>query len=90
MPAALPTPLLCAHALREIKNSCVQRVAASPTKSMLSRGSCKLFAAPGNQQLGLLSPPWPLPPLPEAAAASLQSTYVMSAGTECRISLEKK
>lgn len=87
-PAASPTPFaLCA--LGEIKNSCVQRVAASATKSVLSGGSCKLFAAPGNQHLGLQSPsgpPQPLPPLPEAAAAFLQPTYVMSTINECRIS----
>lgn len=60
-PAASPTPFaLCA--LGEIKNSCVQRVAASATKSVLSGGSCKLFAAPGNQHLGLQSPSGPPSP----------------------------
>lgn len=81
------------RALGEIKNSCVQRVAASATKSMLSGGSCKLFAAPGNQHLSLQSPPrppQPLPPLPEATAAFLQPTYVMSTINEYRISAEKK
>lgn len=29
------------------------------TKSVLSEGSCKLFAAPGNQHLGFQSPPGP-------------------------------
>lgn len=53
-----PPPLL-----GEIKNSHVQRVAASATKSVLSRGSCKLFAAPGNQHLSLQNPPQPLPAL---------------------------
>lgn len=77
MPAALPTPLLCAHALGEIKNSCVQRVAVSPTKSVLSRGSCKLFAAPGNQQLGLQSPrPGPAPASPARSCCCLSPTHI--------------
>lgn len=44
------------------------RIAASKewlqraTKSVLSRGSCKLFAAPGNQHLGFQSPPGPFLP----------------------------
>lgn len=50
--------------LGEIKNSHVQRVAASAAKSMLSRGSCKLFAAPGNQHLSLQTPPPPAPSSP--------------------------
>lgn len=54
-----PPPLL-----GEIKNSHVQRVAASAAKSMLSRGSCKLFAAPGNQHLSLQTPPPPAPSSP--------------------------
>lgn len=55
-------PLCFVRTLREIKNSCIHRVAASATKSVLSGGSCKLFAAPGNQHLGLQSPPGPFLP----------------------------
>lgn len=55
-------PLCFVRTLGEIKNSCIHRVAASATKSVLSGGSCKLFAAPGNQHLGLQSPPGPFLP----------------------------
>lgn len=65
-----PPPPFALCALGEIKNSCVQRVAASATKSVLSGGSCKLFAAPGNQHLGLQNPPQHPPPAPSSPARS--------------------